>query len=71
MTKKNGKQPVFDEAFRRMLRGGHVALALMTATEINDRVDGVQPILEALASDAEPSIATRARHHLAAHYSKT
>jgi hypothetical protein len=56
------------ELMWRMLRGGHTALALMTATEINDRVDGVQPILETLASDADPGIAVRARNHLAAHY---
>jgi hypothetical protein len=52
----------------RMLRGGHTALALMTATEINDRVDGVEPILEVLALDADPGIAVRARNHLGAHY---
>jgi hypothetical protein len=55
----------------RMLRGGNAVLALMTATEMNERVDGVEPILEALASDADPNIAQRARNHLAAHYSKT
>jgi hypothetical protein len=52
----------------RMLRGGHTALALMTATEINERVDGVEPILKALAADTDPGIAIRARNHLAAHY---
>jgi hypothetical protein len=53
----------------RMLRGGHVALALMTATELNQRVEGVQPVLEALASHAEPSIAAGAQRQLAAYYS--
>jgi hypothetical protein len=52
----------------RMLRGGHKALALMTATEINNRVDGVEPVLQALAADADPGIAVRAQNHLAAHY---
>ncbi len=59
------------ELMRRMLRGGHVGLALMTATEVNGRVDGVEPVLQALAAHAEPEIAVRARNHLAAHYSKT
>jgi hypothetical protein len=52
----------------RMLRGGHTALALMTATEVNDRVDGVEPVLQALAADADYDIAVRARNHLAAYY---
>ena len=56
------------ELMWRMLRGGHVGLALMTATEMNERVEGVQPVLEALASDADPEIAIRAKNHLAAHY---
>ena len=59
------------ELMWRMLRGGHVGLALMTATEVNDRVDGVEPVLEALAAHAEPGIAVRARNHLAAHYAQT
>jgi hypothetical protein len=54
----------------RMLRGGHIALALMTATEINDPVEGVEPILTVLSADADPDIAARARNHLTAHYSK-
>jgi hypothetical protein len=54
----------------RMLRGGHTALALMTATEIGDRVEGVEPFLEELASNADPDISVRARNHLAAHYRK-
>jgi hypothetical protein len=55
----------------RMLRGGHTALALMTATEMSERIEGVQPVLEALAAHADPGIAARAKNHLAAHYSKT
>jgi hypothetical protein len=53
----------------RMLRGGYDELALETATEISERVDGVQPVLEALAANANPAIARRAARHLAAHYS--
>lgn len=59
------------ELMWRMLRGGHTALALMTATEMSERVDGVQPVLEALAKDDDPEIALRARNHLTAHYSNT
>lgn len=55
----------------RMLRGGHIALALMTAMEMNERIDGVQPVLEELAQHADPDIAVRARNHLVAHYRKT
>jgi hypothetical protein len=53
----------------RMLRGGHTALALMTATEIADRVDGVEPVLRELAQHTDPRIAAAASRHLAAHYS--
>lgn len=52
----------------RMLHGGHTALALLTATEMNERVDGVQSVLEALARHSDHEIAIRARNHLSAHY---
>lgn len=53
---------------QRMLRGGFVELALETATEIRGRVDGVQPILEKLATDGNLTIAARAEGHLTAYY---
>lgn len=52
----------------RILRGGHAALALMTATEIAGRVEGVEPVLRSLAEHTDPRIAAAASRHLAAHY---
>jgi hypothetical protein len=56
------------EHMRRMLAGGFVELALMTATEVYERVEGVQPILEELAANANPQIAAHAKRHLAQYY---
>lgn len=53
----------------RMLRGGFVELALETATEVRSRVDGVQPVLEMLAANADPAIAEGAKWHLSTYYS--
>jgi hypothetical protein len=57
------------ELMWRMLRGGRTALALMTATEMSERVEGVQPVLEALALHDRPEISARAKTHLAEYYS--
>ena len=55
----------------RMMRGGHTGLALMTATEINGPVAGMQPLLEALAANADPAVARAASRHLDRHYKDT
>jgi hypothetical protein len=52
----------------RMIRGGHMELALMTATEMLERIEGVEPVLERLAADANLSIAGGAKRHLQAFY---
>jgi hypothetical protein len=52
----------------RMLKGEHFELALMTATEVHDRVDGVEPILQSLSLNSNPRIALSAKAHLASHY---
>lgn len=58
-----------DPAFvGRMIDAGHLWEALMTATEIQDRVDGMEPILKRLAACDEPSIATSAKLCLERHY---
>lgn len=53
---------------QRMIRSGFVELALMTATEMHERVEGVQPILEQLAEHEDARIASAAKLHLARHY---
>jgi hypothetical protein len=55
-------------AMLRMIDGGFRELALMTATEIADRVDGAKPVLELLATDPNPDIGAAARAHLARFY---
>lgn len=52
------------ELVERMLRGGFVRLALMTATEVHEPVEGMQSILARLAGDTDASIATAASEHL-------
>lgn len=52
----------------RMLKGGFVDLALMTATELDTPVDGMASRLDVLAGHSDPAIAIRAANHLAAHY---
>jgi hypothetical protein len=58
------------DLMRRMLNGGFKDLALMTATEIWGKVDGVEPILELLARDINPTIAKAAHIHLERYYTK-
>jgi hypothetical protein len=58
------------EMMQRMLNGGFTELALMTATEVWGEVDGVEPILEVLATDTNAQIAGAARAHLARYYTK-
>lgn len=52
----------------RMLRGGFVELALMTATEMREPVESMKKRLERLARVDDPEIARRAANHLAAFY---
>ncbi len=52
----------------RMIRGGHIELALMTATEMLERVEGVEPVLERLAADPNPRVAAATLRHLQAFY---
>lgn len=56
---------------RRMMAGGHGALALTTATEIAGMVEGMQPVLEALARESDPATAQAAARHLERHYRGT
>lgn len=58
------------EMVDRMLRGGFKALALMTATEMHEPVEGMKKRLQRLAHDPDPEIAQRAANHLAAHYAE-
>jgi hypothetical protein len=55
-------------AMQRMIDGGFIELALMTATEIQGKVNGVTTILEKLATDPDARIAAAARNHLQRHY---
>jgi hypothetical protein len=56
------------ETVERMIRGGYLGLAVMTATETNGVVRGMEPVLRQLADRPEPDIAGPARFHLASHY---
>ena len=56
------------EMMQRMIDGGFIDLAFMTATEERRAVDGVKPILEQLARIDDPQIAAAAAYHLRAHY---
>jgi hypothetical protein len=56
------------EMMMRMMRGGFDELAVMTATEMHERIEGVQPILEALARHEDARIAAAAKFHLANYY---
>jgi hypothetical protein len=53
---------------RRMIHGGHLDLALMTATEEQAPVAGMEPVLRELAMSHETTIATAAKLHLARLY---
>jgi hypothetical protein len=52
----------------RMIDASHHWEALMTATEMQERVEGMQPVLVRLAACAEPSIAKSALICLEQHY---
>ncbi len=56
------------DAVRRMIRGGHGALAVETATETRGVVPGMEPVLRDLANHAETGIRQRARWQLAYFY---
>ncbi len=56
------------DAVRRMMRGGHGALAIETATETRGIVPGMEPVLRDLAAHPDPGIRQRARFHLAYYY---
>jgi hypothetical protein len=56
------------DAVRRMLRGGHGALAIETATETRGIVPGMEPVLRDLAAHPDGAIRQRARFHLAYYY---
>ncbi len=43
-------------------------LAMMCATEIHEKVEGMEPVLKRLAKDADPEIAEPAERHLDEHY---
>lgn len=47
---------------------GRPWIAMMCATEIRGRVDGMQPILERLANDPDPEISEACRYHLSKYY---
>lgn len=55
-------------AIQRMLKGGHKALALQTATETQGIVEGMKDILLELGQDADPEFARAAWEHLARYY---
>lgn len=57
------------EQVERMLRGGFVELALMTATEMYEPVDGMGPVLETLARHEDANIAAAASRHWRRFYS--
>lgn len=52
----------------RMLAGGFIELALMTATEMHGSIEGMQPRLEILAKNPDPDIAAAAARHLKLYY---
>lgn len=59
----------FDPAFiNQMIDAGHLWEALMTATEMQEMVVGMRPVLERLAACLEPSIARAAQLCLERHY---
>jgi hypothetical protein len=53
---------------QRMIDGGFIELALLTATEISGPVEGVKPILETLANNPNARIAAVARARLERNY---
>ena len=60
----------FDGPFvGRLIDAGHLYVALMCATEQNQKVEGMQSVLERLTRSDDPWIAAQAAHHLRAFYS--
>ena len=53
---------------RKLLDMGHRELALDAATEVDERIEDLEPILLELGDAAEPEICRRASWHLAYHY---
>ena len=58
-----------DPAFAtRLIEMGRAWIAMMCATEIDEPVTGMRPVLERLAADPDPEIARPARMHLDRYY---
>jgi hypothetical protein len=53
---------------RRLLDMGHEELAVQAATEVNDRIDGMEPLLVELGDRADAEVCRLAAWHLASHY---
>jgi hypothetical protein len=53
---------------QRMIDGNHLHLAVMTATETNGVVEGMEPILRKLGNNPDQSVSGPARFHLASYY---
>lgn len=60
-----GGRPTF---VRRLLDLGHEELAVETATEVDERIDGMEPLLVELADRADAEVCRRAAWHLAYNY---
>ena len=56
------------EFVRRLIDLGHHELAVETATEVDERIDGMEPLLVELAGHTDDTIARAAAWHLASHY---
>ncbi len=56
------------ELVRRMMANGMEELAVMTATEMHERVPGMEGVLRELAASANGNVASAAHAHLARHY---
>jgi hypothetical protein len=56
------------ETVSRMIKGGHIHLAIETATELQSEVPSMAPVLRELADRTEQDICTRAQIHLARFY---
>ncbi|NJM43946.1 MAG: hypothetical protein HC858_08160 [Brachymonas sp.] len=53
---------------RRMMAGGRHELAAMTATEMHERVPGMESVLQELLASPNAQVANVAKAHLARHY---
>jgi hypothetical protein len=56
------------ETVQRMIRGGHVQIAIETATETPGTVHGMEPVLRTLADNPDVHVRSRAQSHLAHYY---